>query len=512
VGDVLGKKEIIKQNFSFLAGTLPYQKSMVGVRYSEIPDSLRHKITFELSSPFSYESDFTYTISLPALSQKKITLSYSPATQNDKNVILSAGDANSVSAYLVNLRPELKIDGVTKATGSTIGMGNTENFVMTFIMPGNIRDAVANDVIAGEYYAIAINHGLMNEKLVQNRADRLNATNELFKTGQLNEILLDDVIGESLYVLAAGYFFELDTLYAMNAKIEKIASARFPSEAIMSQGLNISYLYSTPYIAALGSMRIDVDRDIRTVASMEGDADKPKEYMTSTGTLGSALEHAIFEQAFPNSEAISAVKALSIANSNGIPIYQINKDNVSQILPQLQVSNEVKTDIANSINAGKEVTISKTNISLYNWSGVGYIVKNPTTGAAGYMISGGLAGGAIVDDILNKISSLYASIAEASEDVKNELNELIKDIFIGFLHIKDIVAVIGAPFLILFVVGVLLYVALEAALIPALVALVPLIIIIGLFYLLISGWNTSAYDRRKYYCKEDLGDVKSASG
>ncbi|MFA5323045.1 MAG: transglutaminase-like domain-containing protein [Smithella sp.] len=503
VDDVWGKKEIIKQEFSYLLGTLPYRKSLAGVKFSEIPDSLRHKVRFELTNPLSYESDFTYTISLPALSDKRITLSYSAASQSDKDLISSKGTSNTLPAYLVKLRPELKIDGVTKAMGATIGMGTTENFTMTFIYPGNIRDTVANDVLAGEYYAIAINHGLMNETLVQNRINRLNATNELFKSGQLDGILLDDVIGEFLYALAATYFYELDTFSRMNARISKIASARMPSEAILSYGLNISYLYSIPYIATLGSLIIDVDRDIKTVAALDGNADAAREYMTSTGLLGSALEHGIFEQASPNSEAISAVKALSIANSNGIPIYQINKNNVSQILPQLQVSNAVKTDIANSINAGKEVTISKTNISLHNWSGVGYIVKDPNTGAAAYLISGGHAGGSLVDNILNNISSLYTSIAESSEEVKNELNERIKNFFIGVLHFKDAMAVPAAIGAILTTIGAFVFFAAELPLIPAIICLVHLIILLFvIYYFLIAPLITSASYRKKHYCME----------
>ena len=49
-------------------------------------------------------------------------------------------------------------------------------------------------------------------------------------------------------------------------------------------------------------------------------------------------------------------------------------------------------DIRNSVNAGKKVFISKTNVQYNDWYGVGYIILDPTTGAGAYMISGGLAG------------------------------------------------------------------------------------------------------------------------
>ncbi len=48
VGDVLGKKEIIKQEFPYLLGTLPYKRIVTGAKYAEMPESLRHKITFSV--------------------------------------------------------------------------------------------------------------------------------------------------------------------------------------------------------------------------------------------------------------------------------------------------------------------------------------------------------------------------------------------------------------------------------------------------------------------------------
>jgi hypothetical protein len=62
----------------------------------------------------------------------------------------------------------------------------------------------------------------------------------------------------------------------------------------------------------------------------------------------------------------------------------------------LQVGAQVKADIQNAVNAGKEVTVSKTNITYSGWTGCGYIVINPQTGAGAYMISGGLSGACLI--------------------------------------------------------------------------------------------------------------------
>ena len=70
-----------------------------------------------------------------------------------------------------------------------------------------------------------------------------------------------------------------------------------------------------------------------------------------------------------------------------------DKTNVNQIVLLLGVSEGVKTDILNSINAGKKVIVPKQEISINQWYGAGYIILDGTTGAGAYLISGGMAGG-----------------------------------------------------------------------------------------------------------------------
>jgi len=92
-------------------------------------------------------------------------------------------------------------------------------------------------------------------------------------------------------------------------------------------------------------------------------------------------------------KGISTLQVLQLANSQGIPIYTITQNNISSALPILQISSEVKTDIQNAVNAGKTVIVPKQDITYYTWTGTGYIVMDPQTGAGAYMISTSLSGG-----------------------------------------------------------------------------------------------------------------------
>lgn len=57
------------------------------------------------------------------------------------------------------------------------------------------------------------------------------------------------------------------------------------------------------------------------------------------------------------------------------------------------MSQEAKQDITNAVNQGLIVTIHERQIKFNDWIGEGYILKNPNTGEAAYIISGGSNGG-----------------------------------------------------------------------------------------------------------------------
>ncbi len=115
-------------------------------------------------------------------------------------------------------------------------------------------------------------------------------------------------------------------------------------------------------------------------------------------------------------EGLPAVKAIQIAQQQGQTIYTINKDNFSQILPKLNLSSSVITDIRNAVNAGRIVTAHERNISVKGWSGTGYIVLDPESGVGAYMIGGGADGGMInfFGENQNLIVLLLGMVAIAS--------------------------------------------------------------------------------------------------
>ncbi|OIN87329.1 MAG: hypothetical protein CO150_08365 [Nitrospirae bacterium CG_4_9_14_3_um_filter_53_35] len=131
----------------------------------------------------------------------------------------------------------------------------------------------------------------------------------------------------------------------------------------------------------------------------------------------SALEHSVPEQLFSTPEnpvqGVSAVKALAIANSQGIPIYQINKTNINAILPNLQLDGYTVSDIRNAVNAGLEVTVQQRESNFQGRMVAGYLIIDPSTGAGAYMISGGSNGAILILGITLAILLVLVALAPA---------------------------------------------------------------------------------------------------
>jgi hypothetical protein len=119
----------------------------------------------------------------------------------------------------------------------------------------------------------------------------------------------------------------------------------------------------------------------------------------------SAFEHFVPEMFFtPRTEAtplpaVSAVKALELANRAGQKIYTLTSRNEAihfQTISQLNIDPSVKQELLNALAAGREVTVHQSTISANGFLGVGYIIFDPETGSGAYKVSGGANGGVII--------------------------------------------------------------------------------------------------------------------
>jgi hypothetical protein len=385
-----GYRNIMQKDFKFLLGTLPSRVISKNNTFSEIPQNLRHKLSLNLINEniLINSNPLLYNTSLPELAGKRITLSYIPATPNDEQVMSDAEGILNFPLYLVQVIPELKIEGQTVATGGIIGMGQEQTFQISFSRPGGNTDRVNNSVQAGEYYAVGLNVSKVNFQYLY---DRVN----IWQPDTAED--RDDRLGELLYLTSMFYFARSDHFKNELELSSDIASVRHPSESIVGMKLYASYIFGAPMLIDSVGLNMDVDRDIISPVSKTDGSNSSSWFMIQKGLFSSALEHFLFEYLM-DFEAVSAVKFLDLASQQNIPIYIIDSENIQRV-DELAISSVDKQDIRNFINTGKTILVPQSEIQYLDYSGIGYAAIDAKTGAGAYMITGGYAGGETVREI-----------------------------------------------------------------------------------------------------------------
>jgi hypothetical protein len=419
VGDVLGTSKIVQQTSSILFGSLPYNVLATGQRYSNLPSNLLHEYHFSLTGvldPDSGVDGLRYSASLPSLARKKITLAFVPATQADADTIASYlpkphadGSAiqpselpRSLPGYLIQVKPELRVDGKAVATtNGAVIMG--KELYATQGVTDPIRGSDDGDFypVAGEVHATAISGQGVAKDQLDNLKTKLTATQTKLQANSLTDLTGEDLSGDLLYSTILSYFAALESAGRIAAKSAKAVEYAAPSYGRFQTSMNTLYWFGLPKAVTFPGLTMDVQafRNLATVKS--GDNKQNAAYTQLRGMQSSAFEHLVTEAFWADTntttkeEAISAVKALGIAGQQGQKIYTIDRTNIGAILPTLQISLGVKDDITNAVNAGRTATVSEKNISQSGFTGVGYILTDPDTGSAAYKISGGSNGGTI---------------------------------------------------------------------------------------------------------------------
>jgi hypothetical protein len=159
-----------------------------------------------------------------------------------------------------------------------------------------------------------------------------------------------------------------------------------------------AYWFGIPRSVSFPGLMMDIQRYAVMNVAKDYNPASVISYNRQSGMRASAYEHLIPEKLFtdqtqPNApQAISAVKALSLAAAQGQKIFTITQANQDIILPQINVDPDVMTEMQNALSAGKEVTVHQSPITQSGWIGTGYIITDPVTGAGAYKISGGANG------------------------------------------------------------------------------------------------------------------------
>src|SRR5207249_11952172 len=315
---------------------------------------------------------------------------FDPATAADAAVLdaTRTGGASSLPVYLVNVVPVVRLDGAGQATGGPVRMGSS--FPIDVILEGpDGPTTVSYTQVAGDEIVVGVTGNGVTKDIVEKRfaANPVDNAPEYYHQVQLH------------------YWLECDALGEIGARTLGVRVLRLPSVGLFGSPLSVSYFFGVPRSGVYRSRIMDVKRSLLGVAS--DDASKALTFFKQSGIQSSYLEGSVFDQleggTQPSIKGFSAIHLISMAIEQGIPVYHVTSANAAAVLPLLVLDGSVKSDISRAVGQGQNVIVPERNLTVGPWRGVGYIVRDEVTGAGGYLISGGLAGGGLIECFLRKL-------------------------------------------------------------------------------------------------------------
>ena len=414
VGEVLGSKGIKEVIHKQLTPSLPYRLVTRQLTTAELSDSLRWKFRYQLHTDANgYKGTELLTLEEPtvALAGRKLSLSFTPATQEDEDTLAGylpqpdeSGDLDpgelpeTLPGYLINLKAEFAVDEDIVANPDVeVTMGSGLISEMGYWQPGRGWDTSKNNPVAGEYRALALDLQGISAQAAENLESSLEATQAKLEAEDYSGLTKQQLVGDMLYSTILGYFALNDMQDQIGERQANSVGYRAPSYGLFKTSLQPQYWFGMPRDVKASGLTMDVDHMSSIRVDKNNNRERWVAFNRATGARMSAMEHLVPEEMYSTEDnpahGISAVKALQLAAAEGQKIWTITQSNLSQAMAALNLSSSVEADIRNAVRTGKEVTAHEDTINFHGRPSAGYMVIDPKTGAGGYLIAGGENGG-----------------------------------------------------------------------------------------------------------------------
>jgi hypothetical protein len=357
-----------------LPGSLQFSEVAVTAGYAALPAELVHQV--RLTASVAGQGLFDVSLPLHRLSNRRVMIGFEPETVADQELINRWGGLDNTPAYLLRLRPTLLIDDQLVAFGSS-GLVPGEEFSLAaeFVGP-NGTVAGSDQVMAGYPLLLGIVAGKALPPARYPQAAR--AEDWLHRT-----------------VLA--YIAAWDSDEERLADLFDVALARpLPAYVVVGGMLRSEALAGVVLSAEWEGLFIDANlRRAVAVARQGPDPERIRDFFTHAALAGSVHEERVFAEEF-GVAGISTALLLALAGEQEVPLLTIDDGNAANLLPALNLDADILADVTSAIAAGLRVLLPAAPVSHQAWQGIGYLKEDPAIGAAGYMLSGGLAGGQTV--------------------------------------------------------------------------------------------------------------------
>ena len=395
---VLDKREIFVSEKNNLP---PYlARGIIGDRkpaeeFSTMPESMQVQVKIVMPGGNKV------VMPLATIAGKRVSFIYIAAYPGHQAYLDSIGGIyNLVWPYTaaIRMKPVLQIDGETVAEGAIVGLAQRQDVQVGFLRPGiydplnPVWEITNKPLTTGNRYNIFI-------------TTQKTSTNELLRLGDeaeerimglpLDGYLTDEMIDEKLRLSGMLYFSTVDGLSDRISKIVNVVPVGHVSMGYICDEIKPVYIWFFGlWTINKGGSHIDVVRSVKCPTSVIGNRADEVTWMKMKGAVSTNMEHGMIE--IVNStegnkiEAVSTVKIFYKASEQGIGIHIIKKETLEADLAGISAHYVVKNHIRGFVNKGYIAMIPQRGITVGGWSGQGWIVMDEDTGAAGYMICGGL--------------------------------------------------------------------------------------------------------------------------
>lgn len=390
--DVIWKTTMVPEDLSALPASLPFKGAGTPSRTSSLADSTRH---FFRATAIGLD----FSIAVPSVSGRRITLGYEPASASDANLVAQYGNIYAAPAPSLHVRPVLRIAGQVVATGSSINFGSLTPVSFQFWMNGTMRSSQSVDVYGAGLLAIRVMSPDISASLVDRAANEFRQG--VARIGQ-SGFVMEESLGAALHLSASVLAYERQKADCVMARSMRMACAEHAPDFVVARTT------PTPFVSNGVVVLVRPDGftfDLiscfsvgQTPLSLDGSYPHWDHWTDVAANSGSSLEYLVLERLW-GASAISAVKILQVANQRGVPILVITPANRSSLVPQLLTHHPVVIANVNGyLDAGYTVTIPRDALTIDSWTGSGWKVE-PSIGSAGYLISGLLNGGSFSERI-----------------------------------------------------------------------------------------------------------------
>ena len=378
----------------YLPNSLPVSVVAVTNEQAQLPNELVHTVRFIVYRDTSENAVIMdATVPVSRLANQSLSLSYQAGSQDDHDLILNLGGIGRTPLYLVDLRPQIKLQGVPIAVGEQVlPAGVSHRIAVEFSGPvGDYR--VDKVVRSGNFHGIGIS--------AQGSVDLSEQSNNVETSG-----------GQILSQIALRYLNDwAESERALSELLKRRLVRPLPTLVFASNDVSVGVeaILSQPQSLEFNGVNLDAALRVTDSLAARSDAFSESEFATLSALQGSYLEHAIFERLFAV-DSISADKGLALATQAGIAVLSLSNADLADLDSTLAAHpSTVQNAVRGWLELGFEVRIPESPLDYLEWQGSVWVVTDALTGDAGYFITQGLAGGSTAEPFPQDIADLLAS-------------------------------------------------------------------------------------------------------